>query len=92
MDLFVRLFLAALVIAALYLTLKLLRGRGAISMSGLSMGSAKRRRMEVVERLMISAQQGICLVRIDDQQYLLSFSPGASNLQPYTGQPREKHS
>ncbi|QOY88841.1 flagellar biosynthetic protein FliO [Paludibaculum fermentans] len=90
MDLSIRLFLGLLVIAALYLTLKLLRGRGAISMPDLSLGSSKRRRMEVLERLMISAQQGIAIVRIDDQQYLLSFSPGGSNLQPHTGQPREQ--
>lgn len=90
MDLAVRLFLAILVIAALYLTLRLLRGRGAISMPELSLGSPKRRRLEVLERLMISAQQGICLVRIDEQQYLLSFSPGSSNLQPYAGQAREQ--
>ncbi|WP_321470745.1 flagellar biosynthetic protein FliO [uncultured Paludibaculum sp.] len=90
MDLAVRLFLAVLVIAALYLTLRLLRGRGAISMPDLSLGASKRRRMEVVERLMISPQQGVCIVRIDDQQYLLSFSPGSSTLQPYTGQPREQ--
>ncbi|MGJ5817918.1 flagellar biosynthetic protein FliO [Paludibaculum fermentans] len=90
MDLYIRLFLALLVITALYLTLKLLRGRGAIRMPDLSLGSSKRRRLEVLERLMISAQQGVAIVRIDDQQYLLSFSAGSSNLQPYAGQPREQ--
>lgn len=89
MDFAVRLFLAILVIAALYLTLKLLRGRGGISMPELTLGTPKRRRLEVMERLMISAQQGICIVRVDDQQYLISFSPGANTLQPYSGQPRE---
>lgn len=84
MELFIRLLVALLVIASLWLTLRLLKSRGVLGLPGVSLGSAKARRIELEERLMVSSQHGICLLKIDGRPYILSIGPGATSLLPGT--------
>ncbi len=82
MELLIRLLVALLVIASLWVTLRLLRSRGVLNLPGVSLGSSKARRIELEERLMVSSQHGVCLLRIDGRPYILSIGPGATSLLP----------
>jgi hypothetical protein len=84
MDLGFRLFLALLVVGALYVTLRLLRSRG-IVMPGANIGGPSKRRLVVEERAMISAQHGVCIVRVDGEKFLMTFGGGGSSLAPLPG-------
>lgn len=79
MDLGFRLFLALLVVAALYVTLRLLRGRG-IVLPGAGIGGPSKRRLVVEERSMISSQHGVCIVRVDGEEFLMTFGGGGGSL------------
>jgi hypothetical protein len=82
MELLIRLLVALLVIASLWVTLRLLRSRGVLTLPGVSLGSNKARRIELEERLMVSSQHGVCLLKIDGCPYILSIGPGATSLLP----------
>ncbi|MBL0159822.1 MAG: hypothetical protein IPP47_22355 [Bryobacterales bacterium] len=82
MELSIRLFVALLVIASLWLTLRLLKSRGVLSLPGVSIGAPKARRIELEERLMVSAHQGVCLLKIDGRPYILTIGPGSTSLLP----------
>ena len=92
MELSIRLFVALLVIASLWLTLRLLKSRGVLSLSGVSMVSTKARRIELEERLMVSSQQGVCLLKIDGRPYILTIGPGSTSLLPSVERTGRDHS
>ena len=73
--------MALLVIAALGGTLAVLQRRGWVRMSGLSGQSrGKPRRMEAVERLVLTSQTSLHLVRVDGTLLLISSSPGGTSM------------
>ena len=89
METIIRLFLASLVIAALYLTLRLLRQRGLLITSIPKTSQGGGRRMVVEERLVISAQHGLCVVRVDGLQYLLTYGPAGTSIVLHQAAPKE---
>lgn len=90
METIIRLLLAGLVIAALYLTLRLLRQRGLLIAAGPKMIQGGNRRMVVEERLLITAQQGLCVVRVDGLQYLLAYGPAGTAVVPHQAAQKEQ--
>lgn len=73
--------MALLVIAAMGGTLAVLQRRGWVRMGGLSGNSrGKPRRMETVERLVLTSQTSLHLVRVDGKLLLVSSSPGGTSM------------
>ena len=60
-------------------TLLLLRKRGAASFNLPKLGGAQRR-MELIERLPLSAQHSLHLVKIDGQIVLIATAPGGCSI------------
>jgi len=80
MDMIQPLAAVVLVLALLGGALWLLKRRGAASFQLPRMARGPARQMEVVERVALSAQHALHLVKVGERSFLVSTSPGACGL------------
>ncbi len=69
-----------LVLVLLAGTLWWLRSKGLARFAGPIGGARPGRRLEILERLALSSQHSLCLVRVDQQAVLVALSPSGCNL------------
>ena len=87
MDLIQPLAAAILVLALLAGALYLLRRRGIATFAGGLLGAQSARRMELLDRLVLSSQHQLHLVRVDDQTLFLVTGPQSCQVLS-TGKPK----
>ncbi len=80
MDVLQGVTMALLVFAALGGTLAVLQRRGWLRMSGTGGTRGKPRRLEAVERLVLTSQTSLHLVRVDGKLLLISNSPAGCSM------------
>ena len=91
MDAFQQILAVALVLGLLFAVLYLLRRQGTATFGGLrrTRGTVLRR-LEVIERMPLTAQHSLHLVRFDDRTILLALYPGGCNLLTAAGEDRRR--
>jgi flagellar biogenesis protein FliO len=75
-----QILVVSLVLALLGGTLYWLRSRGLAHFSLLKAGGAKARRMQTIDRLSLTPQHSLHLVRVSNQVLLLAASPGGCSV------------
>jgi flagellar biogenesis protein FliO len=68
------------VLAALAIALYVLRGRGMVQFAVKGTGGANARRLQSIERLPLTAQHSLHLVRVAGRVILIAVSPGGCSL------------
>lgn len=80
MDVLQGVTVALLVLAALTGTILFLQRKGWARVSGPSGARGKTRRLETVERLVLTPQHALHLVRVEGRLMLVSSAPGSCNV------------
>ena len=75
MEIYQQLAVAALVIIGLAATLHLLKRRGLVRVSSAAVFGNSKKRLSVEERVFLTPQVGLCLVRRERRTLLVAFSP-----------------
>ncbi len=68
------------VLALLAASLWFLKRKGMFSVHALTRFSSKTRRLEVIERLQLTPQHALCLVRINNRTMLIGTAPAGCHL------------
>jgi hypothetical protein len=92
MELYNQLTIVAFVIVVLGATLYVLRKRGLVQFSPGRGFSSAQRSLRVEDRILLTPQYGLCVVRWEDRKLLVAFSPSGCQVldggaPPETGKP-----
>ncbi len=80
MDAFQQVFIVGAVMIAFAAALFALRRRGLISFAGPGFKPASTRQMQMIERLQLTPQHALCLVRLDGRTLLIGTAPSSCTL------------
>ncbi len=80
MDLFQQLFIVGAVLAAFGGALWTLQRRGLVRLTGMGLSARADRRLQVIERLQLTPQHSLCLVKLEDRVLLIGTAPSSCSV------------
>ena len=80
MDRIQQVFTICAVLAAFAAALWVLRKRGLVRFANVRIGAGAARKLQVIERLQLTPQHSLCLVRLEDRTLLIGTAPSSCHL------------